>query len=38
MNEVISLINDALWSYVLIGALVACGLWFTWKRAVCSSV
>ena len=31
MNEVISLINDALWSYVLIGALVACGLWFTWK-------
>ena len=22
--------NDALWGYVLIGALVACGLWFTW--------
>ena len=31
MNEVITLINDALWSYVLIGALVLCGLWFTWK-------
>ncbi len=23
--------NDALWGYVLIGALVACGLWFTWR-------
>ena len=31
MNEVISLINDTLWSYLLIGALVVCGLWFTWK-------
>lgn len=31
MNEVITLINDALWGYVLIGGLVACGLWFTWK-------
>ncbi|MCR5780011.1 MAG: alanine:cation symporter family protein [Bacteroidaceae bacterium] len=31
MNEVISIVNDALWGYVLIGALVACGLWFTWR-------
>ena len=31
MNEIITHINDALWSYVLIGALVGCGLWFTWK-------
>ena len=31
MNELITLLNDALWSYVLIGVLVACGLWFTWK-------
>jgi AGCS family alanine or glycine:cation symporter len=31
MNELITQINDALWSYVLIGALVGCGLWFTWR-------
>ncbi len=31
MNELITTINDALWSYVLIGALVACGIWFTLK-------
>ncbi|MBP5771214.1 MAG: alanine:cation symporter family protein [Bacteroidaceae bacterium] len=31
MNGLITQINDALWSYVLIAALVACGLWFTWK-------
>ena len=31
MNEVITQINDALWTYVLIGVLVACGIWFTWK-------
>ena len=31
MNEVITQINDALWAYVLIGVLVACGIWFTWK-------
>ena len=31
MNGLITLINDALWSYVLIGALVLCGLWFTLK-------
>ena len=31
MNELITSVNDALWSYVLIGALVGCGLWFTWR-------
>ncbi len=31
MNELITQVNDALWGYVLIGSLVACGLWFTWK-------
>ena len=31
MNDIITTLNDALWSYVLIGALVVCGLWFTWK-------
>ena len=31
MNELITQINDALWGYLLIGALVAAGLWFTWK-------
>ena len=31
MNELITQLNDVLWSYVLIAALVGCGLWFTWK-------
>ena len=31
MGELITQINDALWGYMLIGALVAAGLWFTWK-------
>ena len=31
MNEVITAINDALWSYLLIGALIGCGVWFTWR-------
>ena len=31
MNELITQINDAIWGYILIGTLVACGLWFTWK-------
>ena len=31
MNELITTVNDALWTYVLIGALVGCGLWFTWR-------
>ncbi len=30
-NEWITIINDALWGYVLMGALVLSGLWFTWK-------
>lgn len=31
MNDLITQINDAIWTYVLIGALVGCGLWFTFK-------
>ena len=31
MNEWITAVNDVLWTYVLIGALVGCGLWFTWR-------
>jgi AGCS family alanine or glycine:cation symporter len=31
MNELITQLNDALWGYVLIAALVGCGLWFTWR-------
>lgn len=31
MNELITTINDAVWGYVLIYALVGCGLWFTWR-------
>ncbi|MBR4239127.1 MAG: alanine:cation symporter family protein [Prevotella sp.] len=31
MNELITHINDAIWGYVLIGVLVACGAWFSWK-------
>ena len=31
MNELITTINDTIWSYVLIAALVGCGLWFTWR-------
>ena len=31
MNEWITAINDALWTYVLVAALVGCGLWFTWR-------
>lgn len=29
--DIINTINDAIWGYVIIGALVGCGLWFTWK-------
>ena len=29
VNDIITQVNDAIWSYVLIGVLVACGLWFT---------
>lgn len=31
MYELIEQVNNVLWGYVLIAALVACGLWFTWK-------
>ena len=31
MNELITAVNDAVWGYVLIVALVGCGLWFTVK-------
>ena len=31
MNELITQINDAIWGYVLIAALITCGIWFTWK-------
>lgn len=31
MNELITNVNDIIWSYVLIVALVGCGLWFTWR-------
>ena len=30
INELIATVNDAVWGYVLIFALVGCGLWFTW--------
>lgn len=29
--ELINQINDALWGYAIIAALVGCGLWFTWR-------
>ncbi len=31
MNEIISQISDALWGYMMVGVLILCGLWFTWK-------
>ena len=31
MNEWITTINDVIWSYVLMVALVGCGIWFTWR-------
>ena len=31
MIDLINQINDALWGYVIIAALVGCGLWFTWR-------
>lgn len=31
LNTTVTAINDALWTYLLIGALVICGLWFTWR-------
>lgn len=31
MNELITSVNDMIWTYVLIVALVCCGIWFTWR-------
>ena len=31
MNELITELNDVLWGYLLVGVLIACGLWFTWR-------
>ena len=31
MIDFINTINEALWGYVIIVALVGCGLWFTWR-------
>jgi len=31
MNELITQINEVLWTYILIVALVSCGIWFTLK-------
>ena len=31
INELITTVNDAVWGYVLIFALVGCGVWFTIK-------
>ncbi len=31
MNELLTQINGILWGYILIAALIVCGLWFTWR-------
>lgn len=31
MMDLLSQVSDALWAYVLIGVLLGCGLWFTWR-------
>ena len=31
MNNIITSLNDIVWSYVLIAALIGCGMWFTWR-------
>jgi AGCS family alanine or glycine:cation symporter len=31
LNELITIVNDAIWGYVLIFVLVGCGIWFTIK-------
>jgi len=31
MLGILNQINDALWGYLLIAALIGCGLWFTWR-------
>lgn len=31
MNEIITQINDVLWTYIIMVVLVCCGIWFTWR-------
>lgn len=31
LNSLITTVNDYLWTYLLIGILIACGLYFTWR-------
>lgn len=31
INVALTMVNDAMWTYCLIGALVLCGLYFTWR-------
>ena len=31
INDLLTQINGILWGYILIAALIGCGLWFTWK-------
>ena len=31
MTDLFNSLNDFLWSYILIAALIGCGLWFTWR-------
>ena len=31
MLDLLNQINDALWGYLIIAALIGCGLWFTWR-------
>ncbi len=31
LNRSIGLVNDALWTYILVGALIVCALWFSFK-------
>lgn len=30
-NRVLTMMNDALWTYLLIGMLIICAVWFTWR-------
>ena len=31
LNDLITQVNDVLWTYVIMVVLVCCGLWFTWR-------
>ena len=31
MMDLLTQVSDALWAYVLIGVLLGCGIWFTWR-------